>query len=92
MVSKSISLKFHNKAINQYTQIDKYFLVPKKVIDFFPEGEIVLLVDGKKIKTRVYNIFCDCRPEKHTHRIIDLRDYAEKLSLENGKESEVGVI
>lgn len=83
-----MKLKYHTKPISQFTQIDRYLLIPKKMADDFPEGEISLNINGKKISTRVYDIFCDCRPEKHTHKIIDLRD-CKNLDLDEGREVEV---
>lgn len=89
MVSKHLKLKFHDKIFNQYTQIDKFLFVPKKLLEDFQEGEMEFLINGKKTKTRVYDIFCDCRPEKHTHRIVDLREQASNLGLKNGQEVEI---
>lgn len=83
-----MKLKYHTKPISQFTQIDKYLLIPKKIADGFPEGEIILNVNGRKISTRVYDIFCDCRAQRHTHKIIDLRN-CENLNLIEGQEVEV---
>lgn len=86
-----LKLKFHNSPINQYTQIDRYLLIPKKYSDSFPEGEVNFEMMGRAVKTRVYDIFCDCRKEKHTHKIIDLRDITTDTSIENNQEIEISI-
>lgn len=84
-----LKLKYHDSPLNQYTQIDKYIFVPKKFSENFPEGEITVNLLGESIKTRVYDIFCDCRPEKHTHKVIDLREIHICNKLKNNQEVEI---
>ena len=76
-----LKLKAHNKNFNEYTEIDKFLLIPKKVVDEFEIGEMELKLNGKKAKVRIYDIPCDCNEAKHTHRLLDLRDVWDKLNL-----------
>jgi len=84
-----LKLKTHGEPINQYTDIDKYLLVPKKLWGDFELGESELKIDGQKIRTRVYDIFCECTMPKHNHRIVDLRDVWVKLNLKENQEVEI---
>jgi len=84
-----LKLKFHDSPINQYTQIDRYLFVPKRFSDSFGEGEIKFEMLGQTVKTRVYDVFCDCRDDKHTHKIIDLREIKTKNPIENNQEIEI---
>lgn len=81
-----LKLKVHTKPISPYTDIDKYILVPKKIWDEFQVGSIEILINGSKVKTRVYDVFCDCVGERHNHRIIDLRDQFDDLDLKENQE------
>ena len=85
-----IKLKARNKPISEFTEIDKYFLVPKKLWEDFPVGETKLAVAGNKITLRIYDVPCECVPQKHQHRIIDLRDAWDGLKLKENQEVEVG--
>jgi len=84
-----LRLKAHDKPINEYTQIDKFLLVPKKLWNYFEKGENELRLNNQKLRTRIYEIPCDCVLPRHSHRIIDLRESWEKLKLSNGQEVEV---
>lgn len=86
-----MKLKFHKKPVNDYTEISDYLLIPKKLHAEFNEGDIELVINGRRVKTRIYDIFCDCQGEKHIHKIIDLRDHYQKIGLEDGEEAEVGL-
>lgn len=81
-----LKLKVHTKPISPYTDIDKYILVPKKIWDEFQVGSIEILINGSKVQTRVYDVFCDCVGEKHSHRIIDLREQFDGLDLKENQE------
>jgi len=84
-----IKLKVHTKPISKQTDIDKYLLVPKKLWSDFEAGEMSLKLNGTKVKTRIYEIPCNCVGEEHIHRIIDLRELWEKLDLKENSELEV---
>lgn len=84
-----IKLKFHTKPINEFTDIDRYLLVPKKLWDDFPAGETNLKINGKNVKTRVYDIFCECTLPKHNHRIIDLRSTWQQVDAKENEEVKV---
>jgi len=84
-----MKLKTHNKPINEYTEIDKFLLIPKKLWEDFNIGEMTLKLDGKSICLRVYEIPCDCVAPHHQHRIIDLRDVWDELKLSANSEIEI---
>lgn len=88
-LNQMISLKTHTKPINEHTDIDRYLLVPKKNWGDFEIGDLELKINGINIKTRVYDVFCECVTPKHNHRIIDLRDMWSKLDLKENIEVEV---
>ena len=84
-----MQLKAHNKKISDYSEIDKIVLVPKKISDEFTLGPQHLKINGKKMELRVYDLPCDCNKEMHTHRVIDLRDIWEEMSLSEGDVLEI---
>jgi len=84
-----IKLKTHNRSINKYTEIDRYLLVPKKLWDDFETGEFKVKINGTWIKTRIYDIFCECVGPKHTHRVLDLRESWDRLGLKENQKVEV---
>ncbi len=81
-----IKLKAHNKPISEFTEIDKYLLVPKKLWDDFPPGETRLIVSRKRVSLRIYDVPCECVPQKHQHRIIDLRAIWQDFKIEENQE------
>jgi len=81
-----IKLKAHNKVLGQFSEIDKFLLVPKKLWDEIGEGDATLRLNGEKVKTRVYDILCNCVGEEHHHRLIDLRELWEKMGIQDGDE------
>lgn len=84
-----IKLKVHDKTLSQMSEIDKFFLVPKKQWDYFPLGENDLTIDGKSLKIWIHDIPCECSQELHYHRIADLREVWSVLGLKNGQEVRV---
>lgn len=84
-----IRLKTHIKPINEHTEIDRYLLIPKKLWDDFETGELGVRINKKKIKTRIYDIFCECIGSKHTHRILDLREAWSDLGLKESQSVEI---
>jgi len=81
-----LRLKAHSQPLNEYTKIDKFVLVPKKLWDELTVGKIEFKLKGKKVKTRIYDIPCDCNQRMHTHRLIDLRDEWDRLEITSGEE------
>ncbi|MCX6809489.1 MAG: hypothetical protein NTZ65_01935 [Candidatus Berkelbacteria bacterium] len=81
-----IKIKVHNKIFGKYSEIDKFFLVPKKIWDDFEVGEKELKINNQKVRVRIYDVLCDCSSKMHNHRIADLRSVWEKLNLEEGNE------
>lgn len=84
-----MKLKAHNKEFNEYTQIDKFALVPKKMWEEIETGNQSLSVNGKDTSVRVYDVPCDCTGVMHSHRLIDLRDIWDKLGLEANRDIEI---
>ena len=76
-----IKLKAHNKPFNDYTDIDKFLVVPKKLWNEIGVGETTLKINGSRVKLRVYDIPCDCVGKMHQHRLIDLREIWDKIDL-----------
>ncbi|OQA53221.1 MAG: hypothetical protein BWY43_00148 [candidate division WS2 bacterium ADurb.Bin280] len=89
MVSANIKLKYHSHPINEFTEIDKYLMVPKKLHEDFPEGEIEIRLQNKKFSTRVYDIYCECTGSKHIHKVIDLRKFEGTNDFSEGEEIEI---
>jgi hypothetical protein len=85
----TIKTKALNKVFNEFTQIDKFALVSKKVWDDLPQGEANLSLNGKAVKVRIYDVPCNCSNQMHTHRLIDLRDSWDDLKLTNGQVIEI---
>ena len=79
-----IKLRAHNKIIGNYNEIDRFLLLPKKNWDEIREGDVSIILNGKKVKTRVYDILCNCVGEDHHHRLIDLRGLWEDLKIKEG--------
>ncbi len=84
-----MKLKVHDKPFNEYTQIDKFVLVPKKMRDDITLGDQTLKINDKSVDVRVYDIPCDCTGSMHSHRLIDLRDIWKDLDLEADQEIEI---
>ena len=84
-----IKLKVHDKTLSKMSEIDKFFLVPKKQWEYFPLGENSLNIDDKNVKIWIHDIPCECSQELHYHRIADLRDIWEEQKLKNGQEIKV---
>jgi len=84
-----IKLKVHDKTLSKMSDIDKFFLVPKKQWEYFPLGENVLLIDGQTVKIWIHDIPCECSQELHYHRIADLREVWENFKMTNGQEIKV---
>jgi len=83
-------LKAYDKKFNEYSDIDKFILVPKKVWDDIAVGEQEISINQKKVKLRVYDVPCDCAGvAMHSHRIIDLRNIWDKLGLKDSQELEI---
>lgn len=81
-----IKLKVHDKTLSKMSDIDKFFLVPKKQWDYFPLGENQLKLNGKDLKILIRDIPCECSQELHYHRIADLREIWDELELKDGQE------
>jgi len=84
-----LKLKAQNKKFNQFTQIDKFALIPKKWWEYFEIGENVLKINNTKTMVRVYEVPCTCTGNKHTHRILDLRSIWKKMNLSNHQKIEI---
>ena len=81
-----IKIKVHSKVFGKYSEIDKFFLVPKKYWDDFETGDKELKINNQKVILRIYDVLCDCSSKMHTHRVVDLRSVWEKLNLKEGNE------
>ena len=79
-----ITLKAHNNTLGEYNEIDKFLLVPKKLWDEIEAGDAQLKINGNKVKTRVYDILCNCVSPEHHHRLVDLREVWDKLEIKEG--------
>jgi len=84
-----MKLKVFTKAFNDFTEIDKFIVVPKKIWNDIEIGEQALNIKGTAIKVRIYDIPCDCTGAMHSHRLIDLRNVWDKLKLQDKEEVEV---
>ena len=78
-----LKLKVQNKRLNEFTEIDRFALIPKKWRENFEFGENNISINGSRFSIRTYEIPCTCVKEKHTHMILDLRDVWEKLKLKD---------
>ncbi|HLD34886.1 MAG TPA: hypothetical protein VJB62_03405 [Patescibacteria group bacterium] len=87
---KTLKFRVHGKPLNEFTDIDKYFIVPKKMWDRFAPGDLELIIKGVKSKSRVYDIPCQCIGSMHNHRLIDLRVLYKRLELKDNEEVVVG--
>lgn len=85
-----LKLRVHIKPFNEYTDIDKYLVVPKKLWEDFQPGESQLTLKGIKSKVRIYDIPCECVGSMHNHRLIDLREEFNKIGLKDNEEIEIG--
>jgi len=81
-----IKLKVHDKPFNEYADIDKFLVVPKKLWDDIKAGEITLKLNESRVKVRVYDIPCNCVGKMHQHRLVDLRSVFDKLGLKEADE------
>lgn len=84
-----MKLKVHNKEFNEYTQIDKFALVPKKMWEEIETGSQSLSINGKNVTVRVYDVPCDCTGAMHSHRLIDFRSVWDKLDLKANQDIEI---
>ena len=84
-----MKLKVHDKAFNQFTEIDKFILLPKKAWDDLGIGEQEISLNQKRLKVRVYDVPCDCTGEMHSHRLVDLRSVWGKLGVTGGQDVEL---
>ena len=84
-----LKLKCHKNKIEEFSEIDKMILIPKKSSDEFEVGEGEYSLNGQKMLLRVYDVPCNCSQKMHTHRIIDLREAWDKLNLSDGQEVEI---
>ena len=84
-----LKLKAHSKIFNQFTEIDKFLLIPKKLNDEFEIGEMRVKLNDQKVTVRIYDIPCDCNKTKHTHRLLDLRDTWDRLRLKPNQPVEI---
>lgn len=89
-VPGGVKLRVHDKPFNEYTDIDKYLVAPKKLWEEFEPGEQTIRINGKQIKVRVYDIPCTCVGSMHNHRLIDLRGLWEELGIKAGEEVLLG--
>ncbi len=87
-----MKLKVHNREFNEYTQIDKFALVPKKMWSEIEVGNQSFSINGKNTIVRIYDIPCDCTGAMHSHRLIDLRSVWDKLKLEPNQDIEISRI
>lgn len=87
-----MKITISSKTLSSYSEIDKFALIPKKQWADFELGEHELIINGKNEKVEIIEMLCDCvGPDKiHQHRIIDLRNVWDDLSLESKKEIEIG--
>lgn len=85
-----LKLKTHNRRFNEFTEIDKFVLVPKKAWDDLPQGITEIMINNQKEKIKIFDVPCNCTGQIHSHKIIDLRDIWEKLKLENDQKIEIG--
>ena len=84
-----LELKAQNKRFNEFTEIDKFALIPKKQWSDFELGENTLILNGREQKVRAYEIPCTCIGQKHTHRILDLRPIWNKMNFQDHEIIEV---
>ncbi len=84
-----MKLKTHTKEFNEYTQIDKFALVPKKMWGDIEVGSRQLSINGRNVTARIYDVPCDCSGVMHSHRLIDLRSIWNKLGLKPNEDIEV---
>lgn len=86
-----MKISISQKNISSYSEIDKFALIPKKLWSDFELGEKELMLDGRKLKVEILEMLCDCMGanKTHQHRIIDLREFWDELSLDGKKEINV---
>jgi len=81
-----IKLKTHSKPLNEFTDIDKFLVVPKKIWNEIEPGTAKLRINGASVSVRIYNIPCECVGKMHSHRLIDLREIWDKIGLKENEE------
>jgi len=81
-----VKLRVHNKPFNEYTDIDRFLVAPKKLWDEFKPGEQKIIINNNPVKVRVYDIPCACTGPMHNHRLIDLRGVWDKLKIKAGEQ------
>lgn len=86
-----LKLKVHNKPFNEYADIDKFLVVPKKIWNEVAPGTMKLKINGSKVSARIYDIPCKCVSKMHSHRLIDLREIWDKIGLKENEEVEVEI-
>lgn len=84
-----LKLKVQSKKFNDFTEIDKFVLIPKKYWENFKDGINKITIGGVKVSARVYEIPCTCIGNNHTHKIFDLRPFWDRLDLEHEEEIEI---
>lgn len=84
-----LELKAQSKKFNEFTEINKFALIPKKWWDDFDLGNNTLIINGSKQRVRVYEVPCVCIGQRHTHRILDLRSVWDKMDLRDHEKIEV---
>jgi hypothetical protein len=84
-----MKLKVHDKEFNQYTQIDRFAVIPKKMWDEFELGAQTLSINDNNVTVRVYDVPCDCSGSMHSHRLIDLRAIWKDLGLQSNQDIDI---
>lgn len=84
-----LRLKAQNKKFNDFTEIDKFALIPKKWWGSFELGINNVTINGTEVSVRIYEVPCTCSKNRHTHLILDLRQNWEKLKLKDHDRIEV---
>lgn len=80
-----IKLKAHNKPFNEFTDIDKFLVVPKKMWGEIALGSLKLKIKNLNVTVRIYDIPCSCIGKMHSHRLIDLRGVWDKVQIKENE-------
>ncbi len=84
-----IKLIVQNRKLNDFTNIDKFALIPKKWWDYFDAGDNFISLNNIKMQLQVFEVPCTCVGSKHTHRILDLRKIWDKFNFHNHQTIEI---
>jgi len=84
-----LKLKVQNKKFNDFTEIDRFVLIPKKFWEDFIDGINKITINGTKVNARIYTVPCTCIGNTHTHKILDLRPFWNKFDLKHEDEIEI---